>query len=266
MANFRLGVVLEPLGLPPRKSFERAASLGAICVQFDVAGDLRPEALTQTGRREVKTILRSLGLQLAAVQVPLRRGLDVADDQQERIDHIRKAIDFAGELGAGCLVIPCPKLPADSETARSKVLKETLAAIGLHGLHRCAAVALECGIDSAETLEVWLTPEVPLQVAFDPANFLANGHDPIAVLSKLARHIVHVQARDVRSGTLSGGAKEVAVGAGDVEWIPLVATLDAYDELAGVSVVVDREDGPQRALDVENGLKFLRRFAGPITG
>ena len=77
----------------------------------------------------------------------------------------------------------------------------------------------------------------------------------------MASLVAHVQARDARTGSLSGGAREVAVGAGDVDWITLMATFDAIGYHG--PVVIDREEGPQRSLDVENGLQFLRRFAGP---
>src|SRR5205085_1143485 len=118
---------------------------------------------------------------------------------------------------------------------------------------------LECGLDPGDKVRDYLaTFEPALAVAFDPANFLANSHDPVKAIAALSSLIAHVQARDVRIGQ-SGGPKETAVGAGDVDWITLMATLDAVGYTG--AVVVDREDGAQRAIDAETGMKFLKRFA-----
>lgn len=262
MPAFELGLVLEPLGLPVKAALERAASLGARSVQFDAQGELRPDNLGTTARRELRTKLRSQNLELAAVQVPLRRGLDERDDQQARIDHILKAMAFAYDLGATVVAVPLPKLPADSETARAATLKESLLALGPHSDRIGVRLALEAGLDDGDKVRDYLQQfDCGLAITFDPANFLCNNHDPLAAFSGLGERVVHMQARDARAGSLSGGPKEVAVGAGDIDWIPLMAMLDALGYRG--AIVVDREDGRQRALDVANGLTFLRRFAGP---
>jgi len=57
---------------------------------------------------------------------------------------------------------------------------------------------------------------------------------------------------------VSGGPKEVPVGAGDVEWMIYVATLESIDYRGYLTV--DREDGDNKFADVAAGVKFLRRF------
>ena len=54
-----------------------------------------------------------------------------------------------------------------------------------------------------------------LAVTFDPANFLVNGFDALASLAALSGKVAYTHARDARTATVSGGAKEVLVGAGD---------------------------------------------------
>lgn len=265
MAKVVLGVVLEALGLPPRRAFERAAEIGAACVQFDASGDLHPDKLSATGRREVRTLLRTCNLNLAGVQVPLRRGLDSPEYQQERIDHLRKVIDLAAELGAKRIVVPCPRLGEDRATREAKAMDETLQAVGLHGSRLGVTVALEVGIDPADAVKEYLALDYNIGIAFDPANFLANGHNPVTSLNVLAERISLMQARDVRRGDLRGGAIEVAVGAGDVDWLSLFASIGTHGNLEGLPVVVDREEGSHRAKDVEAGIKFLRRFV-PMGG
>ena len=78
----------------------------------------------------------------------------------------------------------------------------------------------------------------------------------MASLAALAGRVIHVRARDVRS--TPSGPREVPVGAGDIDWMILVATLESIDYRG--YLVVDRETGPDRFADVSSGVRFLRRF------
>ena len=61
---------------------------------------------------------------------------------------------------------------------------------------------------------------------------------------------------------VSKGIQEVALGAGDVDWMVFTATLQVleYDGF----LIVEREQGEDKLADVANGIKFLRRFVAPI--
>ena len=54
----------------------------------------------------------------------------------------------------------------------------------------------------------------------------------------------------------------MTLGAGDIEWMAFVATLESI----GYSgyLTVERTGGLTRLIDVGNGVKFLRRFVGPV--
>src|SRR4029079_15310353 len=78
LTAMKIGIRLESLALPLRKGLDQAVRMGAAGVQIDAIGDLLPDRLSQTGRREFANLLRSLNLELAALSCPLRRGLDVA--------------------------------------------------------------------------------------------------------------------------------------------------------------------------------------------
>src|SRR5438094_9620148 len=105
MNRLKLGVRLESLGLPLRKALQYAQSLGVVGVQVDAAGDLSPSRLSATGRREFRHLLRSYNVELTALGCPLRRGLDVAEDQQPRLEHVRKVMQLSFDLGARRVVI-----------------------------------------------------------------------------------------------------------------------------------------------------------------
>jgi sugar phosphate isomerase/epimerase len=284
MNTFKLGVVLESLGLPFRAALPEAAKLGVQGVQLDAAGDLTPDRLGDTGRREVRTLLRSFNLELAAVNCPLRRGLDVFEDQQPRLDHIRKAMQLAFDLGAKKVVVPLPAIPTDepkpddeppkpfsfltmaAAPPKAVTLRESLLALAAAGDKIGTRVCLEGGLDPGPAVRDYLNTFTTgsLGVTFDPANFVANGHDPVANVMALNDLVWHTHARDVRAGTTAGGPQEVAVGAGDVEWMAYTAALSAI-EYRGF-VCAERTGGPNQFVDITNGVKFLRRFIPAPTG
>ncbi len=55
----KIGVVLESMGLQFRQGLPQAAKMGAAGVQVDATGDLAPDRLTETARRELKNLLRT---------------------------------------------------------------------------------------------------------------------------------------------------------------------------------------------------------------
>ena len=95
MNHVKIGVRLESFGLPLRRALQEAERLGVGGVQVDAAGDLSPRNLSQTGRREFLHLLRAHSLELTALGCPLRHGLDEAEDQEARIDHVRKVLTLS---------------------------------------------------------------------------------------------------------------------------------------------------------------------------
>ena len=264
MKPLRIGIDLEATGLPLRSGVAQAAKITAQGIQVDAAGDLNPDALGKTGRREFRNLLRSYSLELAALNVPLRHGIDEAENLQQRLDHIKKAMQLAFDLGARRVVVPCPKIPGEGEAVRAQLLRESLLALGTHGDRVGTFVALEIGYDSGEAVKQYLAgfDTGSLRVTYDTANLLVNGHDPLTNLAPLQGLIAHVHARDARSAGISRGLQEVPLGAGDIDWMAFTATLQVL-EFDGF-LTVDREQGQTKLKDVADGVKFLRRFAGPL--
>jgi sugar phosphate isomerase/epimerase len=264
MKPLKIGIVAESTGLDTRQAIAQAAKMGASGVQADAAGDLTPGNLGETGRREFRTLLRSYDQELAALNVPLRHGLDTAENQQQRIDHIRKAMQLAFDLGARRVVVPCPKVPDDEATPRAQVMREVLLALGTYGDRIGCLLALEIGFDAADRVKTYLSgfDTGSLKVTYDPANMLMHGHDPMAGLTTLEKLLAHVHARDARLAGVSRGMQEVPLGAGDIDWMAFTATLqvlgfDGY-------LTVEREQGANKLAEVAAGVKFLRRFAAPL--
>jgi sugar phosphate isomerase/epimerase len=120
MNRCKFGVKLECFGVPLRKALLLAAQAGAQGVQFDVTGELSPDKLSESGRREISYLLRSYNLKLASIFCPLRNGLDVALDQEQRILHLKKVMDLGFDLGCNVLALHGGQIPQEKEDKRLK--------------------------------------------------------------------------------------------------------------------------------------------------
>jgi sugar phosphate isomerase/epimerase len=259
----KIGVVLESMGLPLRQGLPIVARLGIGGVQVDATGDLSPERLTDTGRRELKNLLRTYNQQFTALNCPFRRGLDAAENQQARVEYARKVMSLAFELGPRVVIVQCPKLPGEKEEVRANLLREALSDLGRHGDKVGTVLALEIGLDPPEAVASYLdTFDVgSLKVNYDPANLLVNGFDPVKGIISLHRRIAHTHARDARRSTVSGGAQETQLGAGDIDWLSYVASLTAVEYRGWLTI--ERETPEDRLRDVERAAGFLRRMLVP---
>jgi sugar phosphate isomerase/epimerase len=260
MSRLNLGIRLESLGLPLRRALQEARRLGVAGVQVDAVGDLSPNNLSQTGRREFKNLLRSHDLQLTALGCPLRRGLDTAQDQQPRIEHVRKAMSLSFDLGPRIVVVQAGRIPDDGTDPRAAVLTESLRALGQHGDRTGTRLALETGLESGPTLRKFLDglDTGGVGVNLDPANLLIHGFDPCASARALHGKIVHAHAKDARTASPSQAAREVPVGHGDVEWLEFLGVLEEVEYRGWL--VIEQETGDDRLADVAGSVAFLRRF------
>ena len=94
-------MIRSPLGLrldPARSIREQvieAARLGAKGVVLDAIGDLAPDRLSETGRREVRHLLRSVEAALVALSLPTRRPFDTLDQLDDRLRRAERAFGQA---------------------------------------------------------------------------------------------------------------------------------------------------------------------------
>jgi len=217
MPHVKIGLCLQTLGVPFRRALAEARKLGAAGVEFDAVGDFAPRALSQTGRRELKHLLRSHDLELAALGCPLRRGLDAAEHQQQRIDHVGEVMSLAFELGPRLAVAPLGPIPAHEVDAAR--LGEALAALGTHGDRVGARLALEIGPAGSEAAQKLLasTNSGSLGACLSPGNLLAHRHDPEANARALGERVLHVHANDARHVGVGKGAGLVPLGHGAID-------------------------------------------------
>src|SRR5579875_3306065 len=226
MNRLKIGIRLESLGLPLRRGLAEAERLGVSGVQVDAVGDLAPNALSETGRREFRHLLQSHNLELTALGCPLRRGLDAIEDQQRRIEHIQKVLSLSYALGPRLVIVQAGSVRGDPNEPRMQVLCESLQALARHGDRVGAVLALETGLEDGAALAAFLDSfdTGALGVNLDPANLLLHGFDPYAAVQALGSRIVHTHAKDARQASANRAAQEVPLGHGDIDWMKYLDT------------------------------------------
>ncbi len=260
MSHVRIGVALDPLGLPLRRALAEVERLGVTGVQVNATGDLSPRALSQTGRREFRHLLRAHNLELAALACPLRHGLDVAEGQEARIEYLQAAMSLSFDLGARLAVVQAGAVPEDTESPAGRLLTQALLALGHHGDRSGTALALETGLESGEKLAAFLArfDTGGLGAALDPGYLLMNGFDPLASARALHGRVKYVQGRDARRSSPSRAGREVPLGHGDIEWLEFLGVLEEIEYRGWLTI--KRETGENRLADVASGVQFLRRL------
>jgi sugar phosphate isomerase/epimerase len=262
MNRLKIGIRLESLGLPLRRALSEAGRLGVSGVQVDAVGDLSPGALTETGRREFRHLLRAYNLELTALGCPLRRGLDSAENQQPRIEHVQRVLSLSFDLGPRVVIVQAGAATDDPENPRTHILSESLQALSQYGDRVGATLALETGLEDGSVLAAFLDrfDSGALGANLDPANLLLHGFDPYTSIQALHRRIVHGHAKDARQASTSRAAQEVPLGHGDIEWMRLLGVLEEVEYRGWL--VIEREAGETRLADVAAGVAFLRRLIG----
>ena len=228
MPPLKVGVQLASLKQPLRKALQTAARLGADAVEIDARGELRPATLTRTALRQLRKTLDDLRLSVCAVTFRTRRGYNVSEDLDRRIEATKAALDFAYSLGANVVVNQVGRVPEEATGPDWDMLLQSLSDIGRHGQHCGAVLAAETGSESGPTLASLIDalPEGSLFVSFDPGNLVVNDYSVDEALHALARHIQHVHAKDGVRDLAQGRGLEVPLGRGSVDFPSILAVLE----------------------------------------
>jgi sugar phosphate isomerase/epimerase len=197
-------MIRNPLALrldperPVRDQIHEAARLGARGIVVDAIGDLAPHRLSETGRREVRHILRTVELSLAAVSLPTRRPFDTTDQLDDRLRRAEAAFALAFELGTNVVLARVGPVPPEDDAPRREVFKAAVCELGARADHRGVRLAIETGTESGATLRSFLEPlGIPsLAASIDPGGLLQIGIDPVVAVRELGQRVAHAYAND----------------------------------------------------------------------
>ncbi|MSR31849.1 MAG: sugar phosphate isomerase/epimerase [Gemmataceae bacterium] len=251
------GIRLDCLGLPFRKAITRAGRLGARAVQFNSAGELSPEKLSETGRRELLHLLHSENLHLAALHCPLRQGLETPVDQEPRLAKILKAIDLSASLGARLVTLHPGKIPADTDSTATRALRESLSFLAVQGDRRGVRIGLVTGPDSGQALADLISTfdTGALGAVIDPAGLQLHGFDLEGAVKSLVGRVHLVWARELASSH-TRVMREVPLGSGSLDWVALLATL--HETGYQGPLLLSREEGIFPPEELEASFRFLQ--------
>ncbi len=229
-------MIRQPLGVrldaadDLRINIRLAATLGAKGVVLDAAGDLYPDRLSESGRRELRHLLRSVELNLIALHLPTRRPYDTIDDLDDRLRRADRAFALAYELGARLVLVRVGAVPPIEEALRRQVYTDALVSLARAADFRGIRLAIETGLEPGLTLRAFLDTlaHPSLAASIDPAALLTRGYDPVASTRALGPWVAHAYANDAATG---GGISSPGVRAGALDWIEYLGSLEEINYL-----------------------------------
>lgn len=234
-------MIRSPLGLrwsPPvvstRDAIRQAAALGAKGVVLDAGGDLSPDRLSDTGRRDLRHALRSAELSLIALGLPTRRPFDTTDQIEDRLARCDRAFALAFELGTGLVLARVGAVPPESEPSRAEAFRIALGELARRADHRGARLAIETGAEPGAALRAFLDAQgaPTLAASIDPGALLRMGHDPIDAVVALGPWVAHAYATDATgpaARAVAPNPRGLGFPPGALDWEAYLGALEEID-------------------------------------
>jgi len=256
MGKLKVGAMVESFRLGVMDGLDKAAELGLDGVQiYCTRGELHPDNMSQSGRRDFKKTLADRSLTLSALCADFGKGFTDADRNDELVPVTKKCVDLAVDLGTPVITTHIGVIPDDTADPVRDVMADALKDLGDYAVSHEVSFATETGPESPECMRGFLDAlgSEGIRVNYDPANLTMRKFDAIGGVAILSDLIVHTHAKDGRRG---GG--EMALGEGDVDWEAYIAALEA----AGFDgfYTIEREVGDNPAEDIRTAAEFLRGF------
>jgi sugar phosphate isomerase/epimerase len=226
----KIGIQLSSLRLPFKKALHTAADLGASAVEIDARGELRPQEITRSGLRQVRKMLEDRNLTVCAVEFRTRRGYNVSEDLERRIDATKGAIRFAADFGASVVVNQVGLIPAETDQAAWSQLVEALTDLGAYGQRVGAWLAAETGSEDGADLArlVRALPSGFVGVTLNPGNLIVNGFAAREAVDCLGSRVIYVRAKDGVRDLAQGRGAETPLGRGAADFPEIIGTLEEH--------------------------------------
>jgi sugar phosphate isomerase/epimerase len=257
----RIAIQLSSLGVPIKSALPRLAEMGVTAVELDARNDFRPQEITQTGVRQIKKWLEDFNLKVCAVSFRTRRGYDVEDDLDRRIEATKGVMRFAYSLGALVVVNQVGRIaPDESDQPGWQRLCESLIDLGQFSQRAGAWLAMDTGTESGPDMAKLIDalPAGHVMVNLNPGNLIINGFSPLEAVQTLGPHIAHVHAMDGVRDLARGRGLEVALGRGTADFPALLGTLEEFN-YRGFLTVIPVSDG-NRLNEAALAVEYLKNI------
>lgn len=260
MLQLKLGIRLASLGLPFRRALARAAALEADAVEIDARSEIDPMELTQSGIREIRKLLEDHRMRVCAVRIATRRGYEVSDGLDRRVETTKRAMTVAYKLGASVVVNRVGRIPESEQDPDWPLLIDTLTDLDRHGQRAGATLCAQTGGERGESLAnlIQALPAGALGVDFDPAALILHGHCSREALTVLAPYVMHFRARDAIRDVSQGRGFPTPLGEGAADFPALLGILE--ERRYGGYLTVECEPTREAEVWIRSAVEFLRRL------
>lgn len=282
MADFKIGIIADSLRMSFVDSIKQCADMGAGGVQlYAVDGEMAPENLSASARREKRGIIESCGLKISALCGDLGgHGFARAEENPAKIERSKRIVDLALDLGTNIVTTHIGVVPDNSDSDTYKIMLEACNVLAEYASGNGAFFAIETGPEPAARLKTFLDSldSKGVAVNLDPANLvMVTGDNPVDAVNTLRDYIVHTHAKDgimlkktdpqiiydciadggIGDVKLSDYFKEVPLGTGNVDFPSYLKAL--RDIGYNGYLTIEREVGDNPVGDIETAVNFLRR-------
>ncbi|CAM3782291.1 sugar phosphate isomerase/epimerase family protein [Marinicrinis lubricantis] len=287
--NNKIGVIVDSFGVGVKEGLKKAKEVGADGVQiYAVRGEMAPENLTASARKELKDYISSLGLEISALVGDLGgHGFQDAVENEWKIEKSKRILDLAVEMGTNIVTTHIGIVPDDVNGEIYHNIQKACEELGVYAKSMNAYFAIETGPETSAHLKSFLDTLSTngVSVNFDPANMvMVTGDDPVQGVHLLKDYIVHTHAKDgvqykkVDPRNVYGSLgyepldhaniskmvtegeffREVPLGEGQVDWD---AYLQALQDIGYTGyLTIEREVGTQPEVDIAKAVQFLNRY------
>lgn len=189
------------LSLPLREGLKAIKEMGADGVQiYAVDGEMAPENLRSSARKELKSYIESLGLEISALCGDLGgHGFQDHLQNRQKVEKSKRILDLAVELGAPIVTTHIGIIPDNKESHVYETMQKACEELGVYAKSMNAYFAIETGPEPASTLKEFLDSLSTngVSVNFDPANMvMVTGDDAVKGVNLLKEYIVHTHVKD----------------------------------------------------------------------
>lgn len=285
----KIGVIVDSFNLGLKEGLKKAKEVGAEGVQiYAVSGEMDPAVLTGNKRKELRSYIEDLGLEISALCGDLAgHGFQDAAMNPDKIEKSKRILDLAVELGTNIVTTHIGIVPEDTNSRIYESMQRACEELGVYANSMNAYFAIETGPETASHLKSFLDTlsTKGVSVNFDPANMvMVTGDDPVQGVLLLQDYIVHTHVKDgkqyrpidprkvygylgysamdheqIADMAFSGAAfEEVPLGEGSVDFPAYFAALQSIAYTGYLTI--EREVGANPAQDIQQAVQFIRSF------
>lgn len=197
----KIGVMVDSLRLPLYEGLKVCKDMGADGVQiYAVEGEMAPENIDQNSRKNLKTYMESIGLEISALCGDLGgHGFQDAEQNPMKIEKSKRILDLAAELGTSIVTTHIGIIPEEQNSPIYEAMQTACEELAVYARSMNAYFAIETGPEPSARLKNFLDTLSTngVSVNFDPANMvMVTGDDPADGVRLLKDYIVHTHVKD----------------------------------------------------------------------